>query len=80
MLNSSIWNIDKTLSGATKLGQSGPESNGDEGVLCIPQSSNITRALLSDCLVSYLGDLLGGVLTPAEIHLVYSTTPADWAV
>ena len=32
---SSMWPIDKTLSGATTLGQSGPGSDGNEGVLRI---------------------------------------------
>ena len=31
---------DRTLSGATSLGQSGPGSNGNEHILHIPQSSN----------------------------------------
>ena len=50
MSNSSIWLIDWTLSGATTPGQSGPGSNGNEGVLHIPQS-----ALLPDGLMSYPG-------------------------
>ena len=33
---SSIWPIDMTLSGAPTLGQSGPGSDGNERVLCIP--------------------------------------------
>ena len=45
--------IDRTLSGATTPGQSGPVSDGSEGVLCIPQSFNITGASPSDYLVSY---------------------------
>ena len=49
---SSIWPIDKTLSDATNSGQSGPGSDGNEGVLCIPQSSSITGTSPSDCLVS----------------------------
>ena len=53
MSNSSIWPIDKTLSDATTLGQSGPGSNGNERVLCIPQNSSITGASQSDCLMSY---------------------------
>ena len=57
MPNSSIWPIDKTLSGATTLGQSGPGSNGNEGVLHIPQSSSITEASPSDYSVSYPGNL-----------------------
>ena len=35
MSNSSMWLIDKTLLGATMLDQSGPGSNGNEGVLQI---------------------------------------------
>ena len=34
--------IDRALSGATIPGQSGPGSNGNEGVLCILQNSSIT--------------------------------------
>ena len=33
MSNSSIWPTNLTLSGATTLGQSGPKSDGNEGVL-----------------------------------------------
>ena len=50
---SSIWCIDRTLSGATTLCQSGPGSDGNEEVLCIPQSSSITEASPSDWWVSY---------------------------
>ena len=49
------WPIDKTLSGATTPGQSGPGSNGNEGVHCIPQSFSITGTSPSDGLVSYTG-------------------------
>ena len=38
----SIWPIDRTLSGATTLSQSGPASEGNEELLHIPQSSSIT--------------------------------------
>ena len=61
----SIWPIDRILSGATTSIQSEPGSNGNEGVLPIPQSSNITGALPSDCLASYPGHLFcggGGIL------------------
>ena len=51
----SIWPIDRTLSGATTPDLSGPGRDGNNGVLCIPQSSSITGASPSDCLVSYLG-------------------------
>ena len=47
-----IWPIDGTLSGATTLDQSGTGSDGNEGVLCIPQSSSITGVSPSYCLVS----------------------------
>ena len=40
----------------------GPRSNGNECVLCIPQNSSITGFSPSDCLMSYLGHSLVGVL------------------
>ena len=76
---SSIWPIDRILSDATTPGQSGLGSDGNEGVLRIPQRSSITRASPSDCLVSYLGHSLGGYLS-TEIKSVYSIAPADWAI
>ena len=39
----SIWPIDRSLSGATNPGQSEQGSDGNEGVLFIPQSSSITE-------------------------------------
>ena len=44
--------MDRTLSAATTPSQSGPGSDGNEGVLCIPQISSITGTSPSDCLVS----------------------------
>ena len=59
----SIWPIDRALSGATTPGQNGPGSDGNEGVLCIPQSSKIIGTSQSERLVSYLGHSFGyGVL------------------
>ena len=55
----SVFSIDRTLSGATIPSQSGSDSNGNEGVLYIPQISK-TRALLSDDLISYPGHDLAG--------------------
>ena len=73
--------MDRALSGATTPGQSGHGSNGNEGVLCIPQSRSIAVTSPSDCLVSYPGHSLEeGVLSPAEVQLVYSTAPANWAI
>ena len=62
----SIQPIDKALSGATTQGQRGPGSNDNEVVLHIPQSSSITETLPSDCLVSYPGHSLGGVLASLQ--------------
>ena len=61
--------IDWTLSGC----------NGNKGVLHIPQSSTITGAGPSDCLVSKRGNSLGKSYPSAEIRSMYSTVPADWA-
>ena len=66
------------LSGATILGQSGRGSNGNNGLLRIPQSSSITETSPSDCLVSYPRHSLRGGPTP--LQLVYSTASADWAI
>ena len=58
------------------LRQSEPGSDGNEEVLCIPQSAGITKASPSDCLVSYPGHSLGGgVYSSAEMQLIFSTAP-----
>ena len=74
---SSIWPIDRTLSGATSVGQNGSGGDGNEGAYCIPQSSSITEASPSDCLVSYLGPFLGESYPFSEMQSVFSTAPAD---
>ena len=38
LINSSFWPIEKTVTGTPTTDQSGPESNGNDGVLHIPQS------------------------------------------
>ena len=79
MLNSYIWSIDRTLSGATTTDQSSPSSASNEGVLCIPQSFSITDASPPDCLVSLSGHLLGKSYFSVEMLSVYSIAPANWA-
>ena len=54
--------MDRALSDATTQGQSGPGSDDYEGVLRIPQSSSTAGTSPSDCLVSYPGHSLVGVL------------------
>ena len=49
----SIQPIEKPQLGTSTQGQRGPRSDGNEEVLCIPQSSSNTGTLPSDCLVSY---------------------------
>ena len=66
MLNSFILPIDRILSGATTPGQSGPWSDVNKGVLCIPKSSSITGASPSNYLVSYPGQSLGVGLTSLQ--------------
>ena len=70
MPNSSIWPVDKSLSSATIPGQSGPGSDGSEGV----QSSSITGNSPLDCFVSYLGHSLVG-LTPLQRSSRYILLP-----
>ena len=68
----------QSVSGAITLGQSGPGIDGNKRVLCIPQSSSITRASLLDCLVSYPEHSLRESYLSADMQSVYSTVPADW--
>ena len=75
----SIWTLDRTLSGDTISGQSEPGSDGNEGVLRIPQNSCITGTWSSDYLVLCPGYSLGESYSSAEMHSVYSTTLTDWA-
>ena len=72
--------MDRILSGATNPGQSGPRGYDNEGVLCIPQSSDISGALPSDCLILYARHLLQWSYSSAEIQSMYSVAPADWVV
>ena len=76
----SIWPIDRTLSGLTTSGQSGPGNDGSEGVLRISRSSISIGALPSDYLVAYPGHLLKESYPSAGMQLVYSTALADWAI
>ena len=75
------FSINRTLSGATTPGQGGPGSDGNEGIMRIPQNSSTAGTSPSDCLGSYLGHPLegGGSYASAEKQSVYSTAPADWA-
>ena len=51
--------MDKTLSGANIPALIGRWSDGNEGVHCTPQSSNITGTSQSYCFVSYQGHSSG---------------------
>ena len=73
---SSIWPIDRALSGATTPEQSGPVSDDNEGVIRISWGSSIIGTSPSDCLVWYRRHSLGGGLTLCK-ELVYSIAPAD---
>ena len=83
MANSSIWPIDRTLSGVTTPGQSGPGSDGNEGVLCNPKKLkdywSITIRLFSIITRTLIGENGGGSYLSAEMQSVYSTASADWA-
>ena len=53
---------------------------GAMAILCIPQSSSITEASPSDCLVSYSEHSLGESYSSVEMQWVYFVAPADWAI
>ena len=74
MLNISIWPIDRTLTDDIIPGQSGNGSDGNEGVLRIPQSSNRKFNVVFRTLV-----VMGGRSYPsAEVQSVYSAAAAAW--
>ena len=79
MSNNSILPRDRTLSGPTTPGQSEPGSNGNKGVLWIPQSSSMREASPSDYFMSYPGQSLVGVLLLCR-DAVNLTASADWAI
>ena len=73
MSNNSIWPRNRTLSGAIALDQSEPVSDDNEEVLRFPQSSSITGALPSDCLMSYPEHTLTGLpLCRNAVGVLYS--------
>ena len=57
MSNSSVWHIDRDLSGTTTPGHIEPVSNSNEEVHIL--HSTRTRASLLDCLVLYIKTLIG---------------------
>ena len=73
----SIWPIDRILSGVTTLDLSEAGSDSNEGALCIPQSSSLTEASQSDCLISYPEHSLEESYPSAEMQSAYSAPPAD---
>ena len=73
----SIWPIDRTLSGATTPGQSGPRSNGNEGVHHIPEISkagaspsdlfNVISRTLVDGALSLWRDIVSVFYSPSRL-------------
>ena len=61
-------------------GYCGPGRDGNKWALRISQSSTITGASLSDCLMPYPGHSLGESYLFAEMQSTYSTAPANWAI
>ena len=74
---SSIWRIDRTLSGATTPGQSRTESDGNEKVLRILQSTSITGTSPLFSVISRTLVVEG--YPSAVVQSVYSTALVDWA-
>ena len=59
----------------TTTGQCRPASDGNEGALCIPQSSIITGTPPSDCLMSYTGHSSGVLpLCKRAVGVFYSSS------
>ena len=70
----SIWLINRIQSGVTTPSPSEPGRDDNEGMLCILQSSSITRASPSDCLELYSGHSLGESYSSVEMQSVFSAT------
>ena len=71
MSNSFIWIMDRTLLGATILGQNELGSNSNERLRHIPQNPCITGATQSDRLMSYPGHWPGEPY-PSAVGVFYS--------
>ena len=69
-----MWPIESTISGATIPSQSGPGRDVNKGILCIPESSSISRSSPSRTLIGF-GEVSH---SSAEMQSVYSAAPADW--
>ena len=69
---SSIWPIDRILSGATTAGQSGPGSDSPK----VQRYWNLNIRLFSVIPRTLVG---GGGLTSLQEQSVYSSARADWA-
>ena len=80
MSYSSTWPKDRTLSDAATPVQCESGSNGTEEILCIPQSSTINGASLSDCFMSHTEHWFGGGYSTTDMQSGNSTASADWAV
>ena len=65
----SIWHIDRTLSGATTLGQSGVGSNGNEGVLSILQGWSLTIRLFNVIPKTLMGDTVSVFYSSSQLGL-----------
>ena len=77
---SSIWPIDRPLSGSTTPGKSGLKSNGNEEVLHFPPKYSIIGTWPWYFLESYCAYSLRESYPSAEMQSLYSTTPADWSL
>ena len=75
----SIWPIDRTLSGATNLGQGGPGRDGNEEVLHIPQICK-AGASPSNGLMSYWRHSLVGILPFCKNAVSIFYSASIWAI
>ena len=65
-LSLNVKSINRTLSGTTTLGQSGPGSDGNKGILDNPQSFNIYWKLVIRLFSVIFRTLVGGGFTPLQ--------------
>ena len=68
VLSMGIWQINRNLSGATTLGQSGPGSDSIKGVLHIPQCSNITIVLFNVISKTLIAEMQSVYFTASAVN------------
>ena len=75
-----MWPIEGSLTGTTTLCQSGTGSNGNDGVLYIPQSSRTGAHIQMQFKIIFRTLVARKSYPSTEMESVYSKAPTDWSL